>query len=229
MMIMKRILTFVTALAAMFGCLEMKAQSFEPTSTWPYVYEDFTSGKLMMTSGKTVDGNYNICLENNTVHFIEGELVKQAASMDVVSVQIGSDVYVNTNGKMLKVVAKSEKGLVVEENSIDMVKLNETGGAYGSSSSSNATTALSSLEGIGGTRTNMNHMELKNAKNDGKILPLIKKYYLVFGGKTVFASKKDVEGLDGVDKDALKGFLKKNKIKWRNPESLLTLVDFIAD
>ena len=228
-MIMKRILTIVTVIAVMFNCLEMTAQSFEPTTIWPYAYENFTPGKLMMTSGKTVDGIYNISLDNCTVHFIDGEIVKQAASLDVSSVQIGSDVYVNTNGKMLKVVAKSDKGLVVEENTIDVVKLNETGGAYGASSSSNATTALSSLEGIGGTRTNMNHMELKNANNDGKILPLIKKYYLVFGGKTVFANKKDVENLDGVDKDALKGFIKKNKIKWRNPDSLLTLVDFLAN
>lgn len=205
------------------------AQNFEPTTTWPYVYEDFMPGKLVMTGGKVVEGEYNICLDNSSVHFIDGDLVKQASSVEVTSVQIGKDVYVNAYGKMMKVLQKSDKGVVAEGLSIDYAKLGETGGAYGSSSSSIATTALSSLEGIGGTRTNMNHMELKNAKTDGKTLALDKKYYLVFGGKCVYATKRDVQDMPGVDKAKLKAFLKANKIKWKDPVSLITLVDYLAD
>lgn len=203
------------------------AQSFEPTTTWPYIYPDFTQGKLVMTTGKTLTGQYNICLDGSTLHFIEGEMVKQASTLDIASVQIGTEIYVNAGGKMMKTVGKAEKGVVAVESIIDMAKLNETGGAYGSSSSSNATTALSSLEGIGG-RANMNHMELKNAKESGKVLPLITKYYLVFNGKTVPATKKDIDELEGVDKDALKNYYKSNKIKWRDPASLCSLIDYLV-
>ena len=205
------------------------AQDFQPTTSWPYIYEDFDSGKLAMTGGKTVDGKYNICLSDGSVHFIEGSLVKQASALDVTSVQIGQDVYINAAGRMMKVVAKSDNGVVAESISVDFAKLNETGGAYGSSSSSNATTALSSLEGIGGTRTNMNHMELKAGKDDGKTLPLISKYYLVYGGKTIFAGKRDLEDIPGVDKSGLNAFIKANKIKWRKPESLILLVDYLTE
>ncbi len=220
------------AIAVLAACLTgfgATAQDFEPTSTWPYIYEDFADGKLMMNTGKVVEGKYNICLSNSSVHFIEGDLVKQASAVEVTSVQIGQDIYVNAAGQMMKVVAKSDKGVVAEGCSIDLARLNETGGAYGSSSSSNATTALSSLEGIGGTRSNMNHMELKASKSDGKTLPLITKYYLVYGGKVIFAGKRDVEEGSGVDKAELKSFLKSNKIKWRKPESLIVLVNFLAE
>lgn len=230
MSIMKlSIKAIAAALIACLAGLGAAAQSFEPTTTWPYAYEDFEDGRLLMNTGKLVDGKYNICLSDRSVHFIEGELVKQASSVDVSSVQIGQDIYVNAAGRMMKVVAKSDRGIVAEGVEIDLAKLNETGGAYGSSSSSNATTALSSLEGIGGTRTNMNHMELKAGKNEGKTLPLITRYYLFYDGNLVFAGKRDVEALPGVDKAELKAFLKSHKIKWRRPESLIVLVDFLAD
>jgi len=219
------------AIAALLslGIQSAKAQNFEPTTTWPYAYEDFMPGKLVMNTGKVVEGSYNICLDNSSVHFIDGSLVKQASPVEVTSVQIGKDIYVNASGKMMKVLQKSDKGVVAEGVSIDYARLNETGGAYGSSSNSIATTSLSSLEGIGGTRSNMNHMELKNSKSDGKTLTLNKKYYLVFGGKCVYATKRDVQDMPGVDKDKLKAFLKSNKIKWKDPVSLIALVDYLAD
>lgn len=127
---------------------------------------------------------------------------------------------------MLKVMAKSDKAIVVEEFNIDFAALNATGGAYGSSSTSAGTTAFSSLEGIGGTRTNMNHMELKNNKDNGKELPLIKKNYIFVKGQKIFCSKKDVLALS-VDRDAVKSFLKANKIKFNDPQSVLILGDFL--
>ncbi len=226
---MKLSIKAIAALTACLAGLDAAAQNFEPTTTWPYVYEDFMSGKLVMTTGKVVDGTYNICLDDGKVHFIDGDLVRQASSVEVTSVQIGNDIYVNAFGKMMKVLQKSDKGVVAEDLSIDYAKLNETGGAYGSSSNSIATTALSSLEGIGGTRSNMNHMELKNAKTDGKTLALNRKYYLVFGGKCVYATKRDVQAMPGVDKAKLKSFLKSHRIKWKDPVSLLVLVDYLAD
>lgn len=226
---MKMTLKTISITVAMFlGVMSNSvAQSFEPTTSWPYIYPDFIQGQLIMTSGKTLTGLYNICLEGSTLHFIEGEMVKEASTLDIISVQIGNDIYVNAGGKIIKTVGKAEKGVVAVENIIDMAKLNETGGAYGSSSSTNATMSLSSLEGIGG-RANMNHMELKNAKESGRVLPIITKYYLVFNGKSVPANKKDIDALEGIDKDALKSYYKSNKIKWRDPASLCSLIDFIA-
>ena len=128
----------------------------------------------------------------------------------------------------MKVLARSDNGFIAQEVLADFASLNSTGGAYGSSSNSVSTQALSSLEGIGGSRTNMNHMELKNSKSDGALLPVTTKVYLVMPDKVLFAAKKDVNEIDGVDKKALSAFIKEKKIKWKNPQDLLVLLDFIA-
>lgn len=72
----------------------------------------------------------------------------------------------------------------------------------------------------------MNHMELKNNKDNGKELPLIKKNYIFVKGQKIFCTKKDVLALS-VDRDAVKSFLKANKIKFNDPQSVLILGDFL--
>lgn len=216
------------AIVMLMSATSLFAQ-YEPTTTWPYLYPDFTDGELQMTQGSPKAGKYNIHLLESTLHFIDGELIREAASFEIFSVKIGSDIFTNVGGKMMKVLAKSEKGLVAEEALADFAELNNTGGAYGSSSNSISTQALSSLEGIGGTRSNMNHMELKRSKNSGDVLPLTVKLYLVVPGYKIYAAKKDVSELPNLDKKELNAFLKENQVKWKDPQSLLPLVDYIAD
>ena len=129
----------------------------------------------------------------------------------------------------MKVLARSDNGFIAQETLADMAALNSTGGAYGSSSNSIATQALSSLEGIGGSRSNMNHMELKNSKDDGQILPVKDKLFIVMNDAVVFAAKKDVSEIYGIDKKALNSFIKENKIKWKDPQSLIVLLDYLTE
>ena len=124
-------------------------------------------------------------------------------------------------------LAESGNGLVVQASEVDMSRLNSTGGAYGSSSNTIATQALSSLESISTGTSAVNHMNLKNSKSDGKILPLQKKIYLVLDCMTVFASKRDVLDIEGIDKDVLNSYIKANKVRWKDAQSLIRLVDFI--
>lgn len=221
---MKRLFAVV---AAMLLAVSAFAQ-FEPTTTWPYIYKDFSAGELQMPDGSVKKALYNIHLGKAKLHFIEGELIREVNSSDVFAVRIGEDVYANAQGMILKVLSKSEKAFIAERMEIDDVRLNSTEGAYGSSASTLATRGLSSLEGIGGTRTNMNHMELRNSRDDGKILPLNRKVYLVYGTVAVPATQKDVLDIPEIDKNAVKAFVKENKIKWKDPVSLQILADFLA-
>ena len=214
---------------SLFATVLAMAQNYEPTTTWPYVYPEFASGELLSPKGVSTLGQYNIHLSGGALHFIDGDLIREVSARDVLYVVIGEDRYANVEGKMMKILASDSKGIVARESLVDFVKLNGTGGAYGSSSSTIATTALSSMEQIGSGKTGVNHMELKNSKEAGQILPLTEKLWLVTEGKAVFASKKDVSQIEGIDKDAFKVFFKENPVKWKNPESLLKVVDFIAD
>ena len=204
---------------------------YVPTSSWPYMYDEFQDGSLIWNGGKEKGGQYNINLADKKLHFIEGAYIKVANMADVLTVRIGQDVYQNAAGEMLKVLSMSDKSLVLEAQDIDYAALNETGGAYGSSSTTIGTTALSSLEGIGGTNasTNINHMELKMNKESGKALTLNSKKYLFVKGRKIKAAKKDVMDVPGLDKEAAKAFLKENKIKWNKVSDLQKLGDFLAE
>lgn len=218
----------ITVLAFMLSLAGLSAQDSEPTTTWPYLYSDFQSGELKKLTGAPIQGMFNIHVLESRLHFIEAGMIKEVKPTEILSVKAGEDTFASVSGKMMKVLAKSDYGFVAEEVVVDVAKLNATGGAYGSSSNSIATQALSSLEGIGGTRTNMNHMELKNAKDEGTVLPVIVKKYLVFPGYVVYATKNDVTRLVGIDKDELNIFLKENKIKWKDEQSLLKVLDFVS-
>lgn len=222
---MKRLTTILACALLSFAAA---AQSYSPTTTWPYMYPDFTEGEILAQDGSRKAALLNVSLVHSTLHFIDKEFIKEVPSGTVFSVRIGSDYYINAGGRLMKILAQNDNGYVAESTEIDIVKLNSTDAAYGSSSTTLGTMALSSLEGIGATNssTNINHMELKNGKEDGKTLPLIQKKYLFVKGNIVYAAKKDVSEVS--DPAELKAFLKANKIKWNNPQSLLTVVDFLA-
>ena len=84
------------------------------------------------------------------------------------------------------------------------------------------------MEGIGGSRANMNHMELKSSKEDGSVLPTTSKLYLVLPDKVIYATKKDVNEIYGIDKKAFSAFLKENKVSWKDPQDLLRVIDYIS-
>lgn len=219
---MKRIL-----LLAVFVLLSLRASAqYEPTSTWPYLYGDFTGGEISTVTGEVQTGTFNVHLLEGSLHFIDGDKIREADRKEIYSVRIGNDYFVNAGGKMMKVLAKDDHGFVAKSYEIDIVALNSTGAAYGSSSTTVGTMALASVEGMGGA-AGTNHMELKSNRENGRTLPLLEKIWLVTDGGVVPAIRRDVA--QKVGEDTLKSFLKANKIKWNSPQSLLLLVDLISE
>ncbi len=219
------ILTFGLLVAAVFVC---RAQdSFEPKTSWPYVYRDFTAGTVTRPNGQEVEGLYNINVSTGRVHFIDGDYIHEAKPSDVNVVTIGSDLFANVGGRMMQVVAGKGKNFIAHDTEINYVDLNATGAAYGSSSASVSTRKTTSIDGMDGP-VNMNHMELKNGKDDGKVLPVLEKLYIVVMPNYSYAGKKDLMEMTGIDKDAMKAFLKDTKIKWSDPKSLMQIVEFLA-
>lgn len=220
---------FIVACIVMLAALQSSAQHYAPTTTWPYLYPDFTQGELLTQDGKSIKTELNVHVLRATLHYIDGDFIKELAPGTIFSASIGGDTYINAGGRMMKVLARNDNGYVAECSEVDIVKLNSTDAAYGSSSTTLGTMSLSSLEGIGATNssTNINHMELKNSKENGKTLPLITKKYIFVNRMCIYATKRDV--LEVVEPAGFKAFLKANKVKWNDPQSLLSVVDYLAE
>ena len=73
-------------------------------------------------------------------------------------------------------------------------------------------------------------MEQMQRRETGKKLTIKNEYYVVVNGNAIKATKKDFTAAVGPEKAAeLKAFLKKNKINWKDEQSLLKLFDFLAE
>lgn len=224
---MKRLISLFLSVL-LLATVASAQDAFESTTTWPYIYSDFRQGRIVSLNGEQFEGLLNVHLYQGNIHFIENGVIKEAASLSMASVRIGNDIYVNAGGRMMRVLAKNDNGCVCEDVAIDFVKLNSTGAAYGSSSTSVGTMALSSVEGLGtGTMVNTNHMDLVSRKTEGQTLPLTKKKYIVSNGIASQAVKAEILSLVS-DRQDFNTFCKTEKIKWKDNNSLLKVIDYLA-
>ena len=220
---MNKVIVWVIAL---FVSVSAFAQEY--STAWPYLYNEFTPGEVLTLKGSKLEYPMNIHILHGRLHFIEEGMIKEAASKDIVKVTIGEDEFLSVDQDVMKIVARGEKGLVVAHLLGDFEKLNEAGGAYGSSTTSSATRRLSSIEVQG--KVNQNHMELREGRHNGELVDLTTTYYIIIPGMNkILATKKGVEEAIGPDRKAdFKAWLKANKIKWNKPESVVNVIDFIA-
>mgnify|MGYP006956033223 CR=1 FL=1 len=207
--------------------LSALAAAQSPTTTYPYLYPTFTEGKVILRGGKEEERNMNIHLRRDNLHYIDNGIIKAAFLTDVIAVEIGNDVFIPVDGRMLKVVAKNENGCVAEEILGDFETSLESGGAYGTSSASAATMKLTSVQTD--SQVNQNYMNILNEKEKGVELRTETRLWLVGPEFRVRAVKKEVAALlDGEKVEGWKAFLKQHKIKWKEPQSLLEVIDYMV-
>ena len=218
----KRRLLFLL-ISCFLGISTLMAQ--DPTTTWPYIFSDFKPATIYLRAGGKIEYTANIHLENSTLHYIDGENIKESKSRDILVVSIDGKKFMNVNAKLMEVVAEQEGGFVAKSRDIDFTRLNETGGAYGASSNTLSTKALTSIEGIGSVT---NHALQVANKENGKVLPLKNEYFIVVNG-SVYPAEKSLllDFVPAAKQQSVKDFVKKNKIKWSKPEDLLKIIDVL--
>lgn len=217
---MKKILSILLTLILFFSAY---AQTY--STTWPYIYPDFTDGIIYMKGGQKINHKVNIHILQGRLHYIDNGVIKEAMGSEILFLEIGEDDYMVIMGDVMRVYGTSEKGFVARHSVGDFASLQDTGGAYGSSATTQATRKLSSIEVSG--RVNQPHMELLLNKDAGQEVDLLHEYYLVTNDYIYKATKKGIMNeLDDNQKKEFKQFLKGKKIKWKNPESLIQLLDF---
>lgn len=220
---MKKLILYLSVL-----CFTIMLHAQDITTMWPYKYPDFRDGTVYFTDKKTLSAPLNVHLLKSALHFLDNGQIKEVTTSEIVLVQISEDNYYMRNNQLMRVLSGDSTGFVAELLLADFDALAESGGAYGSSSNVQATRKLSSLE-IGGINIT-NHMELKSNKDNGSLLPLSTKYFIVTSDAVYPATKKGIESqLTGSKKDEFKRFLKENKVQWKRPESLSSLLNFFKD
>jgi hypothetical protein len=207
--------------------LSLAGRAQDITTMWPYAYPEFVKGTVYFADSSTLQAPVNVHLQKSRLHYLEQGTIKEAKSADIVLVDVGADRYFVRRNELLHVLAGNAQAFLATLTLADFSAITEPGGAYGASSNVQATRKLSSID-IGGVSIT-NHVELKSKKDAGTLLPVSVKYFLVTGDEVYPATRKGIAGkLSGERKDAFNRFVKQHKIKWSNPESLITLLDFFT-
>lgn len=208
------------------------AQDESPTTNWPYLYPDFMEGEILRTRGKAVKSKLNIHLNLGALHYVENGKIKEANTLGIDSIVIGEDVFRNVGGKMLKVLAETEGGYVVEEARGNFTAVVRDDGAYGTTGLNSTTTKTfmyneNVINAYNGYLLTDVYADLLAMKDQGEKLPVNRNMFLVIGLQQIPATKKGVAALDGVNKKAFSAFLKSEKIKWDEPEDLVKVLNYI--
>jgi len=223
---MKRIFSAAVALTLVLSAF---ADSFEPNTKWPYLYESFTSGTVYSENNEKSESLLNVHLSGNVLHFINSDgRVCQTPDKGVIRVEIGSDAYIFSNHKLMQILDSNGTNvlLLLQRGAFDRIRKSGTG-AYGADLTSSSTRNLSSFDMAGIGMPELGKM--LQEKNDGYAIPLVKEYYFVINGVQIDADKKSVEECLSEEKKAQwPAFLKENKIKWKKPESLKKVLEFLS-
>ncbi len=228
---MKRIVINAIAVLVFWvgsSILALAQDDFIPTETWPYKYAEFETGTVKSTSGEVrTYEKLNIYLPNLSLHYVMEDKVMSADMSKVYLVGIGDEVYLNTGGKLRKILIESDNGVVLEESWIDMEEYNSVDIGYGISSRTASAQNVSTLLLENAAQMNRNLTDLVN-KRDSKKLVVRSSLYIRVNGFLYRATLGDVADMMP-DKKLAKKELKKLKIKWKDPASLVAVIDYIYE
>ena len=208
--------------------LSVGAQKYVPNTKWPYLYEDFQKGTIYMEGNKKSEAELNVHLLGNVLHYIKPDgKIYHSDDRNIIRVEIGSDAYIYSDRQLMQIVANEGTNLLLKLKKAAFDTMEAGSGAYGASLNSSAARDLSSLD-LGGLNTPELGKMLQE-KKDGRDIPIVENYYFVINDTRIDATKREVEKFVGLERAGdLKKFLKENKIKWKNTESLKQLLKFLV-
>ena len=220
---MKKYILFVSVFL-LAGLLN--AQTFNPTTKWPYVYKNFQVGTIYFSDKVSLELQVNIHLLKSALHYVKQDMIYHSdTSNPIDSIMINNNKYVYMDNQLVEVISEKNKNKLVLLKTGDFDVLFTTTGAYGTAAHTSAVIDLASYE-IGGI-SNMNHRQLVLEKEDGKLLPVKTSLHFIIDGKSVAATKKGFREILDTDKyKQLEDYTKANKINWKNIVDLQRILVF---
>ncbi|MDR1646315.1 MAG: hypothetical protein LBS05_10970 [Tannerellaceae bacterium] len=219
---MKKLLFLVALLIPAGFCSE--AQTYAPTTAWPFLYEDFRQGTVFFADGgRSQDRLLNVHLLHVTLWHRDGGELLLSDPKGIERVAIGADTFIYMNGQLARLVhARGEIGLVeLVKGNFNALTAPATG-AYGMNTQSSSAQIQTSIGQI-------NYAQARLGEAAGRRLPLTRDFYFLFGDKIVRATRKEME--KAVPKEnlpQLRSFIKTNRIRWDEAESLARFFDFFV-
>ena len=223
--LMKRLL-----FAGLLGVItSLGLRAGEPTTMWPYLFDDFMEASIYSKSGNKGEAKVNIHLLRNDLHYLNGSQIYCPDNQNDVGRVVFADSteFVRCENFFIEVLGETPQAILGRRTTGDFDRLLQGTGAYGTSSSTSAVDNLSSLQ-LGGI-ANLNYDMIRVERENGQTLPVSTRLCFIVGGEIVNANKKTVSKLlPESNRKEFNVFLKANKIKWSKVDHLQKVLEYIS-
>ena len=184
-----------------------------------YRYPEFVSGIILVKTGVYSETKLNYNLLNGEMEYIrKKDTLAIANKKDVKLITAEQDTFYYDKGYYMEQLSGGKIKVVLKQ----YIKLKETQkkDSYGTSSSGSATTSYGSLPSQGNF--------YKMVANEDLVFQRTLEYYLTdHSGGFIQYNKKNVLQEFPQNKDAIKAYIKTNKINFNSREDLLKLADYL--
>jgi hypothetical protein len=212
--------------------ISLSAQKYEPVTVragmrvidyFPfserYRYPEFITGRIYIKSGVYSEYKLNYDFLNGEMEYIRSrDTLAISNTKDIRYITVEQDTFYYDNGSYFELIAGSNIQVFLKQ----YIRLKETlkKDSYGTASSGSSTTSYGSLP------VNGNFYSL--TANEDMVFQRTLEYYLpASSGGFVPYTKKSVLQLFPDDEDAIKAYLKSNKINFSKSEDLIKLAVFL--
>ena len=223
--LMKRLL-----FAGLLGVItSLGLRAGEPTTMWPYLFDDFMEASIYSKSGNKGEAKVNIHLLRNDLHYLNGSQIYCPDNQNDIGRVVFADSteFVRCENFFIEVLGETPQAILGRRTTGDFDRLLQGTGAYGTSSSTSAVDNLSSLQ-LGGI-ANLNYDMIRVERENGQTLPVSTRLCFIVGGEIVNANKKSVSKLlPESSRKEFNVFLKANKIKWSKVDHLQKVLGYIS-
>ena len=206
------------------------SKEYEPTEGWPYLYHDFKPAIVYYNDNKAESANINVHLISNELHFTDSVQIKVVRDKHKIDSVVCEDktVLIRRGNKYVTCLYKTEYVVIGTTCECDLNALTDSNGAYGSPTTTAATQNLSSLRDYG-TVAVLRFKELTEDKYNTNPIPTITHTVMVVNDRAICqATKRGVnELLTREQKKEFNKFIKENKIKWKDFNSLILVAQFL--
>ena len=228
---MKKIVLLICCIVTFYGSLS--AQKYEPVIVkagmrvvdyFPpserFRYPEFITGRMYVKSGVYSEYKLNYDFLNGEMEYIRSrDTLTISNTRDIRYITVAQDTFYYDNGSYFELLSGSTLKVFLKQ----YIRLKETlkKDSYGTASSGSSTTSYGSLP------VNGNFYAL--TANEDMVFQRTLEYFLpASSGGFVPYTKKSVLQLFPEDEDAIKAYLKSNKIKFDNRDDLIKLAEFLG-
>lgn len=225
----KHLFVTMTSLLAL-SSISAFSQKFTPTDKWPYVYEEFQKATLINVDGKgDQEALVNICVADNHIHYVRAkdEVILDMLSRNLKDIIIQDKEYTVVGSQVLEKVLENENGSILKGKMINYDEMNKVDIGYGISTNNYSASNLDMTQVLIPGSLNQRVRNALEAREYEQSLVVDDVLYLYDGEQLVKATKSDF--INAYGKSETASFLKQNKIKWGQPESMIKAIEYMKN